>query len=570
MQPERPAQGPRRGDSGSSAPDVGGAPASPRITSRVDLVRKATNGFFGLYPNASDVYRVEPRLLSFINDMINVANQDRARNDKIGLLTSLPASAVAECVLHCFPVRIVVQSDQEDRWKDMLAVYESDGPNTGLHIGEPGRLRQLVHVFDPNIGRKGADDIVELIRAKAPMRQMTIDRDLVPVQNGIFNYKTKELLPFNESYVFTTKVRTRYVDAPSSPVIHDSFGAWDVESWVEELHDDPELVDLTWKVIGALVRPLVGWKRCIMPFDERGNNGKGTLLVLMRHLVGPQSWTSIQINRFSDKNERGKIVGKMAVLTDENDVGAFAKESADFKSCVTHDPVSIEMKYEKPFNYTFWGLMVQCLNGWPKAKDKSDSFYRRPLFFPFTKSFAGRENSAIKDDYLTRPEVAEYVLHKVLTMEDFYTLPEPAACKAVMEEYKQSNDPVRMFWGEYCNDYVWDLLPTSFLYEHFKAWFAYSSPSGTAMGLTEFSRQLAAIVRDDDGWKQGTHRVSKRMSAAEPLLSRWGLLGWTSYSPNKPVKGFLRTTAPRPAAHGVSGPDLSDLVDEVMGNAPTD
>lgn len=550
------------GDTGSSVSEAHFVPQS-----RASVIRIATFAFFKQNSQIRPVSRVEPALLHSINEAITTANVNLEKHERFASLRRLTPSAIVDAILKCFQICLVVQSDQENRWEDMLAVYENSGENEGLYVGEPGRLRQLVNVFDPDMGRKGADDVIDLLRGQAPMRQMTIDRDLVPVQNGIFNYKTKELLPFDQNYVFTSKVRTSYVVDPESPVIKDAFGSWDVESWVEELHDDPELIDLTWKVIGALVRPLVGWKKCIMPFDERGNNGKGTLLVLMRQLLGPRSWTSIQINKFSDKNERAKIVGKMAVLTDENDVGSFAKEAADFKSCVTHDPVSIEMKFEKAFNYTFWGLMVQCLNGWPKAKDKSDSFYRRQLFIPFSKSFEGRENSAIKDDYLTRTEVLEYVLHRVLHMPDYYKLPAPAACLAVLEEYKQSNDPVRMFWEEFGSEYVWDLLPTNFLYDHYKNWFDKSNPSGTVMSAMEFSRQLVAIVRDADGWVPGSHRVSQRMRAAEPLLGPWFLQVWSGFQAKNPVRGFLRTTAPRPTSVGATGQDLSDIVEGVMRNA---
>lgn len=71
--------------------------------------------------------------------------------------------------------------------------------------------------------------------------------------------------------------------------------------------------------------------------------------------------------------------------------------------------------------------MVQCLNEMPRIKDKSDSFYRRQLFIPFTKCFTGAERKYIKQDYLKRKDVLEYVLWKVLNM-DYYELPIPKAC----------------------------------------------------------------------------------------------------------------------------------------------
>ena len=51
--------------------------------------------------------------------------------------------------------------------------------------------------------------------------------------------------------------------------------------------------------------------------------------------------------------------------------------------------------------------MVQCLSHC--IKDRSDSFYRIQSFVPFVKSFTGAERKYIKNDYLERKEVLEYV-----------------------------------------------------------------------------------------------------------------------------------------------------------------
>ena len=52
---------------------------------------------------------------------------------------------------------------------------------------------------------------------------------------------------------------------------------WDVESWMDDLFDDPELVELMWKILGAIIRPNVPWDKSAWFYSESGNNGKGTL-----------------------------------------------------------------------------------------------------------------------------------------------------------------------------------------------------------------------------------------------------------------------------------------------------
>ena len=137
--------------------------------------------------------------------------------------------------------------------------------------------------------------------------------------------------------------------------------------------------------------------------------------------------------------------------------------------------------------------MVQCLNDLPGIKDKSDSFFRRQLFIPMTKCFTGMEIPEIKNDYLHRKDVLEYVMKKALET-NFYKLSEPESCKMALEEYKEYVDPVRQFWNEFSNEFKWNLLPLQFLYDLFVAWFRKTNPSGTPLGKNTFSEESKSVA----------------------------------------------------------------------------
>lgn len=204
----------------------------------------------------------------------------------------------------------------------------------------------------------------------------------------------------------------------------------------------------------------------------------------MRNLVGDGSHTSIPLSDFGKDFALEPLVRANAIIVDENDVGTFIDKAANLKSIVTNDVIQINRKYRMPIAYQFFGLMVQCLNEFPLVKDKSESFYRRQLFVPFSKSYTGMERKYIKGDYLQRQDVLEYVLWRVLhvagssTPGSYYELSEPDATQVVLGEYKETNDPVRSFWEEFKTEFVWALLPFPFLYDLYKSWFAKVSPSG--------------------------------------------------------------------------------------------
>ena len=223
------------------------------------------------------------------------------------------------------------------------------------------------------------------------------------------------------------------------------------------------------------------------------------------------------------------LVRANAIIVDENDVGTYIDKAANLKAVITNDTILINRKFKTPIVYQFRGLMVQCLNEFPRIRDKSDSIARRQLFVPFNKCFTGKERKYIKDDYLSRPEVLEYVLFRVLNM-DYYQFSEPDVCKEVLDEYKEFNDPVRDFMNEFSDQFQWDLLPFSFLYDLYMAWFNKVRPSGTMLGRTMFISDLMNVVGTSDVWtcqgKKAKIRSAGRMNALEPLIAKYNLTDW--------------------------------------------
>lgn len=320
---------------------------------------------------------------------------------------------------------------------------------------------------------------MEYLRIRAEKVMICDNPDLIAVNNGVFDYRQKILLPFDKQYVFTAKSRVDYVDNPVNPVIHNPEDGtdWDVESWMNDLSDDHEVVESLWEILGAIIRPNVPWGKSAWFYSESGNNGKGTLCELMRELCGETTYASVPLSDFSKDFMLEPLTQATAIIVDENDVGTYIDKAANLKAVVTGDVIQINRKFKSPIAYRFKGFMVQCLNEMPKIRDKSDSFYRRQLFIPFTKCFTGAERKYIKHDYLHRQDVLRYVLHRVLHM-DYYELRVPDSCKEALNEYKEFNDPIRQFVNEIFPELQWDLIPFSFLYDLYGAWYKKTSEKG--------------------------------------------------------------------------------------------
>lgn len=540
---------------------------------------------------------LEKQLLAIVNGVC------RAENSKTKIATEkLPTSRVltywqvAQILLRLHHViRIAPSAKDTDREYDLLAMYQAAGPGRGTYTTSEDDIRTTARRYNTQLTLKDFAEVMAVLREDSPRRHQCHHRDLIALNNGVFHYgreardvtiagtsfhlEPKSLVPFDPALVFLAKRHIDYVEDPENPVVvHPVDGSvWDIVSWIQEFYwieGDDEfnakhegMSELIWEIIGAIIRPHVNWGKTAWFYSEQGNNGKGTLCSLMRNLCGPRSHTSIPLSDFGKDFALEPLVRANAIIVDENDVGTFIDKAANLKAIVTNDVIQINRKYRMPIAYQFFGFMVQCLNEFPRVKDKSESFYRRQLFVPFAKSFTGKERKYIKDDYLQRREVLEYALWHVLNVAgstepgNYYQLSEPPATKEVLAEYKEANDPVRAFWEEFRERLVWDLLPFTFLYDLYKAWFADVSPSGSPVSNKQFITDLVAIVRSDPLWhcpdKNRKVRPGRMMAAAETTIAEYELTKWLSPTYRGPDKAQRSRPILQPNYRGIlrhSGP----------------
>ena len=465
---------------------------------------------------------------------IDAMNAVALKGQKLQFPKSLSPSQIALILAKLYPI-CALESGGENADSDnhIIAVYCETGKHAGVYVNDDKTLFSLAKQYKSDLEKREFEEVLYQLEKLVPVKTPNRDRDLIAVNNGIFNYATKQLMPFSPDYIFVAKSHVDYIDNPPLPVYHnpDDNTDWDVESWMNELSDDPEIIQALWEVLGAILRPHVRWNKAAWLYSETGNNGKGTLCELMRSLLGKGAYASIPIADFSKDFLLEPLIRSQAIIVDENNVGEYLDKSANLKAVITNDVIQINRKFKTPITYQFYGFMVQCINELPRVKDKTDSFYRRQLLIPFTKCFTGRERPYIKNDYLHRKDTLEYVLWKVLNT-DYYQLSEPAASREALQEYKEYNDPVRQFVSEMLNVCVWDFLPFSFLYDLYKSWLKRVSPNSQAVGKTTFTNELLKLIKDDPtlGWvcddKQKQVRVGAMMSKAEYLIVQYDLTQW--------------------------------------------
>lgn len=494
---------------------------------------------------------MEMELLAATNDAIRSYNNgapdddgnfpDKLKGDeRYKLLKTLHPVQIAMCMVKVDgAIRIAMSGLGSDPMYDVVALYQDMGDDEGIYLTSEAELKRKVRRYNPCVMANEFKEVMSALQDLTTRRERCSDRDLIPVNNGIFDYKNKILLPFDPEYVFTSKSHVDYqTNAPNPHITMPDGEDWDVESWMESLSDDRDVTSLLWHAMGAMVRPSVPWNKCIFLYSEQGNNGKGTWCTAARNLCGEGTYASIPLADFGKDFLLEPLVGASTVIVDENDVGTYVDSARCFKAAVTGDPISINRKFRSPIIHVFRGVMVQCVNDIPKFKDHSDSMFRRWLPIPMMKNFEGAERKYIKDEYLHRDDVLQYMLWKVLCgLPDYYELEEPEVCKELKDEFKTVNDPVRQFMDEVDRCAAWNLLPYSYLYTLYQHWSKVSNPSGKVLNKTNFLRELDKRVDDytyggQPKWIRTKAPVSAngRMDYPEPMILQYNVEEWMNWS----------------------------------------
>lgn len=378
--------------------------------------------------------------------------------------------------------------------------------NEGIYTNNRSMIDRYMRIVEGKLSKHDQNEIYNFLQDTAEVASQTTDRYLIPVNNGIFNLKTKELEPFSPEYVFTSKIQTDYVEDAKHPNFEDG---WNVEDWLMEIaNNDVEVLILLWQVIADTINGNYSRKRSIWLVGE-GSNGKSTYQDLIRNVIGIENVAGLKIEQFTS-NASGQnfnlsmLEGKVANIADDVQSNMYIDDSSNFNSLVSNDPVIVEHKGKSGYLVQFNMTLIFSTNGLPRIKNKTHGTYRRMLIVPFLASFDGKEvNYNIKDEYIRDKRVLEFVLHEAINM-DFKDFSIPTASTQLLEEYKVSNDPVREFVHDDFNQIMesnnLDRIPKRTAFDLFKQFC--KDNSYQQMGYNNFTTQFENLVSEEYEAKQ--------------------------------------------------------------------
>ena len=402
-----------------------------------------------------------------------------------------------------------------------VAIYD---PDKGYYHKDPKFAYKIIHLLQPTFNETKCRNVLFMLASidrEYEYQSMYCDfepeyrdvRRFILVKNGIYDRQKRKLLPFDYKFINFSTIETKIVADAPLPAI----GGWDVESWLLDLMSgDEDLVKLLWQVISASLNGNYSYRKSIWLVGN-GNDGKGTYQQLITNLIGNSNVAPLKLNQFAERFGLAIIEGKTVIIGDDVQAGIYVDESSNFNSVVTGEPVSVEKKGENPYMAVFKKTVIQSTNGMPSFKNKSNGTYRRIIIIPFLKTFSAKDdNWSIKDDYIKRPEVLEYVLWKAINL-DFDRFSEPKATQERMQEFKEENNTVYKFLNEYLSDVVSTRIPTKFLWDVYRSWC--HENNHTIPKKSNFDKELAHNL--PVGWKKEKLRPLKQFNPEKDKPDYW-------------------------------------------------
>lgn len=331
-------------------------------------------------------------------------------------------------------------------------------PDRGFYETNEEFIKDLIFVVNPELTERKALDVIYKLSRAAISRKA--DNRYTALGNLLYNAKTGETEPFSPKKLVIRKIDCNYIADAKEPNIK----GWKVTEWLKNLFGgDDELYRMALQIIKASVTgeslKNVFW------LLGKGGTGKGTFQELIKNLVGAQNVANLKINEVNKSRfETSVLVGKTVVIGDDVQVRVKIKDVSTFFSLTTGDPIKIEEKGKTPYSVNLKMTIIQSSNGLPIINGDSDAIGRRFRILPFKGGFAGKVNPAIKDDYICRREVLEYLLCLALNTKTDLKLNPQASQKAVYDFQEEVNEVVSFTRNFFKKNLVSSFLPNSFVW----------------------------------------------------------------------------------------------------------
>lgn len=370
------------------------------------IIKKNKKGFHILNiknPDTKQEYKVEIKIED--NEEIEIFPKIELNGDYIGqgqFGTYVKIDNVVEDLLKLYSFKTIYGKRGEDVWcyNNKNGIWTLDGralikTQAEKLLGKYGKIGPINEIF-------------EKIKRLTEIKKEDFDNtpeELICVNNGVINVKTKELLPFDPEYNFKTKLDLTYNPQEDCPEIKKFFE--------ETFYPDDNPVIQEWLGFHLYKRYFI--KKAMILFGPK-DTGKTIFLNLLTRFVGENNKTGISLHLITknDKFTLQFLKDKLANIYDDlsfkdlNDAGGF-------KIACGGGRISAEYKFGDSFEFMNYAKNTFATNKIPVLdSDPDDAYYLRWIPIPCDSEISEEEQDKFLIDKLTTEKELSGLLNYAL------------------------------------------------------------------------------------------------------------------------------------------------------------
>jgi len=234
------------------------------------------------------------------------------------------------------------------------------------------------------------------------------DPNLICLQNGIFNLKTKRLMDYDDKYFFFQKLPIFYDKKARCRNIIKFFESTLKEGDVKTLQE----------IFGFMLYREYRYEKAFM-FSGDGSNGKSKSVELFKRFLGINNCASLSLQRMEAHQnfDLCELHTKLANLSADLSYSSL-KDTGNFKSLTGRDPISAPRKFKTNLKFTNYAKMVFCANELPKPVDISTGFFRRWILIDFPYTFYTADEYDNHKDEKGAKKADPKIIEKISTQEE--------------------------------------------------------------------------------------------------------------------------------------------------------
>jgi putative DNA primase/helicase len=266
-------------------------------------------------------------------------------------------------------------------------------------------------------------------------------REYIVVNNGMVNWDSKTLVPWDPKYKTTVSFDIDYDPHATCPRF---------ERYLEEWLPSESVRQVVQEYLGYCLIPNTNYRKALFLYGK-GKNGKSMLVEFLQSFFGTHA-AALSYDGLFARFGPSSLKDKLVNIFDDTTV-SFTKETSTAKNLIAGGTISAEYKGKDSFQFANVARFIYSSQETPRTGDNTIAWYDRWFFVKFPNQFRASNKVKIEIQTALKEERAGIFnwmmegLKRLITNDEFSVSPELDLYNI---EYRAQNDSVTQFVHNMC------------------------------------------------------------------------------------------------------------------------